>query len=143
MEMKKITIQNYFDLIHKQIIDNGFFLNINRYIKSRQNDEIKFTDYPYDDLWNVKISEQAYLQKGIHFLLTQRQNLKGNIGKELLKLKQYNEVKNTNLLNIKRGLINKIKKLSYLILKLILINFFSKKKLNKISEIISNIGESR
>ena len=68
MEMTQDVVSKYFDFIHKHIDDNGYFLNINRYIKMT-----RLHEYPYDSNWEVILSQKAYKQKHIHFLLTQRE----------------------------------------------------------------------
>jgi len=72
MEMTKNVIKEYFELIHNNIHEMGYFLNINRYIKTTVGEKIMISRYPYDDNWKVKISEKAFLQDHIHFLLAQR-----------------------------------------------------------------------
>ena len=42
IEMKKETINEYFNLIQKKINHNGYFLNINRYLKSTVGENIYF-----------------------------------------------------------------------------------------------------
>ena len=42
-------------------------------------------------MWNVEISKKSFLQDGIHFFLVSRQNYEGDIGKELLILKNSNK----------------------------------------------------
>ncbi len=87
MEMTKSIINQYFELIHNNINEAGYFLNINRYIKTTVGEKIMISRYPYDDNWEVKISEKAFLQDHIHFLLTQRNfSDKSNISIELSNL---------------------------------------------------------
>ena len=50
MEMNKKTINDYFSFIQNKINVNGYFLNVNRYLKSSVNEKIKFEEYPYDKL---------------------------------------------------------------------------------------------
>ena len=89
MEMNYEAIKSYFILIQDHSIDGGFFLNINRYEKNTVGHPIRIAEYPYDNCWNVIISETSFNQKKIHFLLTQRtfENSKKNIIKELDKIK--------------------------------------------------------
>ena len=66
------VIKSYFNFIHEQITDDGYFLNINRYEKNVVNKNIRISEYPYDKNWKVIVSEPSFNQKWIHFLLTQR-----------------------------------------------------------------------
>ena len=72
MEMTKSVINEYFELIHNHIHEMGYFLNINRYIKTTVGEKIMISRYPYDENWKIEISEKAFLQDHIHFLLTKR-----------------------------------------------------------------------
>ena len=63
MEMNKKTIKEYFDLIQSNVKSDGYFLNINRYLKSTVGEDIKFDEYPYDNLWNVEISKKSFFLK--------------------------------------------------------------------------------
>ena len=90
MEMNFSVIKSYFDLIQKHSVDGSYFLNINRYEKNTVGYPIRIAEYPYDDCWNVLISEPSFNQKKIHFLLTQRtfENEKKNILQELNYIKK-------------------------------------------------------
>ena len=59
MEMNKKIIKEYFDLIQKKL-GIMVFLNINRYMKSTVKEEIRFSDYPYDNFWDKEISEKVF-----------------------------------------------------------------------------------
>jgi putative sugar O-methyltransferase len=84
MEMDFSTIEKYFALIQKSIKPEGYFLNINRYIKKTVGEEIMISRYPYDDQWRVTLSEKAFMQDHIHLLLAQRGTAEGsNIHVEL------------------------------------------------------------
>ena len=78
MEMTRDNLNKYFDLMHAHISPNGFFLNINRDVKSvfRTGDKRKeafyFYDYPYDNNWDVIISKPCFNQPLKHLMLTQR-----------------------------------------------------------------------
>lgn len=89
MEMNFKSIKSYFDLIQTHSIEGSYFLNINRYEKNTVGHPIRIADYPYDDCWNVIISEPSFNQKKIHFLLTERtfKINKKNIIEELNKIK--------------------------------------------------------
>ena len=85
--------------------------------------KIMISRYPYDKNWSVKVSEKAFLQEHIHFLLTQRDFSDQNeIFEELSRLED--EAKNyfesnfsiylRKFLNVLKGIIpsgikNKIK----------------------------------
>ena len=90
MEMDKEIIKEYFDLIHKIIDDNGFFLNINRYRKKSVGYPIHFFEYPYDGNWKVECSKSSWKQSWIHFLIVRRNKYnkeKSDIIKELKRIK--------------------------------------------------------
>ena len=89
MEIEFAVIKKYFNIIHKSISDDGFFLNINRYTKDTVGYPINFSDYPYDNNWEVTLSKKSFKQPHIHFLLTQRKfsNFKNNIKDEIKKIK--------------------------------------------------------
>ena len=139
MEMNMEIVKKYFDLIHRHVSDEGFFLNINRYEKIVNNKKICIHEYPYDNNWDVIISKQSFLQEHIHFLLTQRKskNFKNNIKDEIKKIKFIHD--NTNALYTKGSfllkIIDKSKQKIYIIIKKILLLFF-KKNLKKIAKIL-------
>lgn len=72
MEMRFSTICKYFELIHNNISNNGYFFNANRYIKFRAGEPIFFKDYPYDKFWKVLSSSKSFQQDWIHQLITKR-----------------------------------------------------------------------
>jgi len=86
MEMNFKVIKKYFDLIHTNITDDGYFFNVNRYHKDSVGYPIELSKYPYDKRWNVVLSKSSWRQKHIHQLITQRQTKKGNIKEELVKI---------------------------------------------------------
>jgi len=134
MEMEKKTISGYFNLIQTKINDNGYFLNINRYLKSVVDDDIYFHEYPYDDLWDTIISEKSFLQDRVHFLLTIRKKNIGNIHNEIKKIKENKNIYIKYYVNrhIKRGI--------YLILAKLFLFTFGKYKLKKISKVLYNLS---
>jgi hypothetical protein len=73
MEMNRETIANYFSDIQRAIKVGGAFFNVNRYRKDTVGEPICFRNYPYDDLWSVKISGPSFFQSHIHELLTIRE----------------------------------------------------------------------
>ena len=96
MEMNAEAIQKYFDFIHANITDKGFFFNINRYYKDVVGYPIKLSEYPYDEKWNVVSSKPSWKQQHIHQLLTQRTAERGNIQEELIAIEElYQENKRT------------------------------------------------
>ena len=141
-EMNKKTIKEYFNLIQSKVKSYGYFLNINRYFKSTVGEDIKFNEYPYDNLWNAEISKNSFLQDNHHFLLVQRQINEGNIKNELLKLKNYNKNYENSIFG-RLPLIKHFKKFVWLISKTILINLFTKKFLKKLAKVIYNFSEIR
>ena len=141
MEMNKDIIHKYFDMIQNKTKQSGYFLNINRYMKNSVNEEIKFDEYPYDNLWNVEISEEAYLLPGAHLLLVKRTSEKGNIENELLKIKNISLLKNARLKILKENFFWFVKKSLFTILKFIFTLLLSSKILKKLSNKIYNISE--
>lgn len=141
MEMNKKIIKEYFDLIQKKIRHNGYFLNINRYMKSTVKEEIRFSDYPYDNFWDKEISEKSFLQPHIHFLLTKRIKESGNIYNELQAIKNSN-TQWVNYGNLKFKLMKAyIKRFIWLFTKSLLVSIVGKKKLKKISKVLYGISE--
>ena len=142
MEMKMNVIQEYFDLIQNKIVEGGFFLNVNRYLKRTVGEDIYFYKYPYDEKWHVVISEKNFLQDHVCFFLTIRKKVVGNIKEELKKIEIITQ--NQKFFIIKRNLINlltsPIKNIFYLIIKKVLIILFGKKKINKVAKILYNIS---
>jgi len=107
MEMEFAVIKKYFNIIHKYISNDGFFLNINRYTKDVVGYPINLSDYPYDDDWEVKLSKKSYKQHHLHSLLTQRKfsNFKNNIKDEIEKIKiESKKYHITSLAHIRRFL---------------------------------------
>ena len=143
MEMNKKIIKEYFNLIQSKVNRDGYFLNINRYLKSVVGEDIKFDEYPYDNLWNVEISKKGFLQDHIHFLLVQRQINEGNIKTELLKLKNYSKKYKNSIFSRLVFIKNYIKRFVWLTVKIILTNLFTKKFLKKLAKVIYNISEIR
>ncbi len=141
MEMKKETIKIYFNFIQNNLSENGHLLNINRYTKSVVGEEINFHEYPYDDAWEVIISEKSFRQNSIHFLLTKRNKEKNinNIKDELNKLSQnfkYPKKKLRLLNQIKEFTKRIIWKFSYKFLLLVI----GKDKIRKLSNIFYNMS---
>jgi len=93
MEMRFKTICEYFELIHNNISRNGYFFNVNRYIKFRAGEPIFFKDYPYDKFWKIVSSSKSFQQDWIHQLITKRDLVigKNEINSELNKIKKETE----------------------------------------------------
>jgi len=142
MEMKMNIIKEYFELIQNKIVEGGFFLNVNRYLKSTVGEDIYFHKYPYDEKWDVLISKKSFLQDHICFFLTIRKKKIGNIKEELKKIEAIgkNEIfikKRNDFISL---LTSSVKKNLYLTIKKILLTFFGKKKINKIAKILYSIS---
>lgn len=74
MEMRKSIIAEYFDLIHYSLAEGGIFYNVNKYLKSASGDTVKISEYPYNKKWKVLCSENYWLKKNIHTLITEKTN---------------------------------------------------------------------
>jgi putative sugar O-methyltransferase len=129
MEMNIKIIKEYFKLIQNNISEGGFFLNVNRFIKSTSGEDIYFHKYPYDENWDVVISEKSFLQNHIYFLLTIRKNIVGNIKEEIKKIEEIykNEFFVKKFYYLIISLIGHAKKIFYLIIKKILLILLGKK----------------
>jgi putative sugar O-methyltransferase len=133
MEMNFDVIKSYFDFIHQYLIDDGYFLNINRYEKTSVGYPIRISEYPYDKNWKVIISEPSFNQNWIHFLFVQRSFKKDEIN-------IFEELNNIKIMGRKFYRHNsrflKLKK----ILRKILIITFGSKFLNYIGNFLFKIG---
>lgn len=127
MEMNHEVIKSYFDLIQEHSIEGSYFLNINRYEKNTVGYPVRIAEYPYDDCWNVMISESSFNQKKIHFLLTQRtfDHNKKDIIEELNNIKKIGKK------------FYRSKKIPNIILK----KFFSKKFIMFIANFLSKVSD--
>ena len=82
--MNKIDIKNYFEFIHKNISEKGYFFNSNRYEKSTTGTSIRFNKFPYDKFWQVIFSKPSFGQEQkIHTLITKRNKKNYNLIEEL------------------------------------------------------------
>ena len=72
MEMKKETIQFYFDTIHQSLKEKGLFACFNRYLKNSSGENIVLKNYPFDDNWSIEISQTSAFQNHIHDLILRR-----------------------------------------------------------------------
>ena len=81
MEMNRIVIQNYFDVIHNSLRENGIFACINRYVKevinqSNTTEINQMADYPFDAYWSPLYSFPSEIQPHIHVLIARREDTK-------------------------------------------------------------------
>ena len=72
MEMKKVDLNKYFELIHERLKVGGYLLNNNRYYDNNSGDRFGFINQPYDKKWKVIISKKNQYINHFHLLLTQR-----------------------------------------------------------------------
>ena len=87
MEMDFNTISHYFELIHNTTSQNGYFVNVNRYLKNTSGFDNKLGEYPYDQNWSVISSKKSEFQPHIHQLITKRTNKRNkSITEELKKI---------------------------------------------------------
>jgi len=71
-EMNNTILQTYFDLINKNINNNGLMYTINRYVTSRGKDTIKFKNYQFGDNWETICSHPTWLQTHSHEMLIRK-----------------------------------------------------------------------
>ncbi len=102
MEMKKSTIDTYFNFIHKHASRKSHFFNLNRFHKKIGNEIISIENFNYDNNWDVVISGQAFNQDWIYYILTRREfkKYKNNITneKKIIKKIGRNYRYNTNII---------------------------------------------
>ena len=87
MEMNKKIIDNYFNIINKNINKGGLFFNNNRYFKNTVGHSIRFYEYPYGVYWNSIFSNNSWNEKHCHTLITVKTIKKGNIKNEIEKIR--------------------------------------------------------
>ena len=91
MEMSKENLNFYFDLIQTSLKLGGIFACFNRYQKRVGSFENKFMFYPFDNDWEILMSQPSLFQPHIHQLILKRMkeksgsNFKGRLGKILQK----------------------------------------------------------
>ncbi len=73
-EMPKTTLRDYFEFIHNNINQDGFLYTSNRYVFTKSIDQNKLRDYPFDNYWDILISQPQWLQTHLHEFLLQRTN---------------------------------------------------------------------
>jgi len=83
-EMPKETLTDYIDWIQKNISLNGILYTVNRYVFTKSLDKNKIRDYPFDNFWNVIISQPQWLQTHLHEFILQRTSHEPNISLEFL-----------------------------------------------------------
>lgn len=135
MEMNFTTIQSYFDFIHSHIIEDGYFLNINRYEKTSAGEKIRISEYPYDSNWTVINSKPSFNQNWVHFLLAKRNMIQKeqNITEELEEIKKIEVEFYGRYLDIQPSL-------SKAFIKKLLKRMFGRKLLNLFGNLLISIG---
>lgn len=84
-EMPKNILQDYFIWIQRNLKNDGLFYLVNRYCFTKSKDKNKLKDYPFDNNWEVILSQPQWLQTHLHeFLLIRNYECKISIN-ELLK----------------------------------------------------------
>jgi SAM-dependent methyltransferase len=78
-EMPKKVLENYFTWLQKHINESGIFYTTNRYVFTKSKDKNKIRDYPFDDFWDVVISQPQWLQTHLHEFLLQRRSKESKI----------------------------------------------------------------
>ena len=72
-EMPTPIMTEYIKWIEENLSINGMLYNTNRYVFTKSKDKNKLRDYPYDNFWEVIISQPQWLQTHLHeFLLLRR-----------------------------------------------------------------------
>ena len=91
MEMTSAVIKDYFEIIQANLIENGLFACINRYMKpvitnSNISEMNRIAEYPFDEYWSPLYSFPSHVQPHIHLLLAKREKVKPEYPfKEILK----------------------------------------------------------
>lgn len=78
-EMPKNILHDYFEWVQNNIKDRGLFYTTNRYVFTKSLDKNKIRDYPFDDFWNVVISQPQWLQTHLHEFMLQRSAMKPQV----------------------------------------------------------------
>ena len=97
MEMDSKVIEYYFEMMQKNISDEGIFVNINRYDKRTVGYPIRLENYPYDKNWSVLISKATWNHSNVHTLIVKRNYESSNIFDELKKIKWLRKKNNLKL----------------------------------------------
>ena len=94
MEMSKENLEFYFKAIQSSLKMEGTFSCFNRYLKPVGNFENRLDLYPFDDDWQILMSQASVFQPHIHqFILQRKENNSGSnfrqklkdVGKEFLR----------------------------------------------------------
>ena len=104
MEMNSESIKEYFQLIDKKTNINSYFLCINRYYKDLVGYPIEFHKYPFQNSWKTIVSNSAWMQPHIHFLLVKKTSKKkSDIKNTLLNIeKKYHQIVKNDKIFIRR-----------------------------------------
>jgi len=70
MEMTRPVIEGYFAEIQRVVRNGGLFACMNRYFKG--NEETRFKLYPFDENWQMILSQASVVQPHIHELIVKR-----------------------------------------------------------------------
>lgn len=71
-EMPKIVLEDYFKWIQKNIKKDGLFYIVNRYVFTKSKDKNKIRDYPFDEKWDILLSQPQWLQTHLHEFMLKR-----------------------------------------------------------------------
>ena len=134
-EMNLKNIAKYFNLVQKNISNNGYLININAYSKYTVGETVNLSEYNYDKNWNVIISDPTYLQDHIHLLVTKRDYKISNIFEELNNIRELEKkiVNKYPVMLLRKAKILKYNRLKLLFIyliyyyKLFIIKLFKKK----------------
>ena len=73
-EMPFDIMKDYIKWIEENLSIDGFLYNTNRYVFTKSKDKNKVRDYPYDNFWEIIISQPQWLQTHLHEFLLLRKN---------------------------------------------------------------------
>jgi hypothetical protein len=76
-EMNRISVNDYFHLIQKNIKEGGILYLVERYVGYRGEEVMRIRDYPFDKKWSTILSHPTWLSSHGHdFLLERTTNAK-------------------------------------------------------------------
>jgi len=79
-EMPRDVLNDYFKWIQINLNDKGLFYIVNRYAFTKSIDKNKLRDYPFDNYWNILLSQPQWLQTHLHeFILERTTNLNNSL----------------------------------------------------------------
>jgi putative sugar O-methyltransferase len=84
-EMPKEVLNNYLKWIQNNLIIDGLFYTINRYVFTKSIDKNKIRDYNFDDNWNIILSQPTWLQSHLHEFILKRNDKENKLLKFILK----------------------------------------------------------